>query len=1013
MRNNNGHGELDHFLRLQQLQQQQHVIGDNIHDNNDGETINYQDHEVPHQESRQNPNNIEQLAHAQENALDQLENVVQNQQMLRRALREGGRMRELLHEEARGDGVDEQDSNEEEGRILRWWNDRERDQGGMNIANVRWSALIHIVIGLIFSMLVLRIFGLHSIVRDTRKTLEHEAKDLSNIGTSHVGYITQIRSFDKKSSSFEAVLEATGNPLPNNNPDRWEAIAKKLSEKKYTPIEKAEGTLSPLIDGRDAEAAVTSKSRAISNLALNAGHSAKPPTKTALKSTPSTSNSLNGQVKIAWRNFRRGWNFRYQIILERLEKEPYTSPPNHLSTLSDDNEKDKQGDNTDMMSRSMLHPWTYFLPNAKSHSTRPTMLKTRERFRSIGFGENRNGTNPLLSTCVQYIDAILKFCEGGGKDDDHMASESDFLVDRVIASTPRLLAIINTFLVLTYVLHGAVAAFFLGNVNNERAGNPPFVEANAAGGDRVVDDFLGTRRLGGEAIAADQTRRQRRVGRERLLGYLLFKVLLIAAVVEPDTLDLFVLLLWFSVLSFLRSLSHVAGSTIDHAAHSGQHPRLGALLLLLLVLLCDGLVVVVSVAAFHDAWNMLLLLTCDCLLIGINAISHIVRHVGATLDEKHRARIAELEERNVAIHNMRRELNTQDPTIVERLEKESRSCDREVEMRETGHARLVMAFEKSVFSLDLLASFVTAAHFLHIWTLHGASFGLVDGVLLLHLQSTLSSAGRKIAERRNLNRILHEIDETFNDASDLDIRKASTSGDVCCVCLVTMTTGNVKKLRCGHLFHKNCLREVVERARSLRASKCPLCRAPLVDGINTAHVDIDNAVNINAQPQLDGAAQIPTFPNNQQTNQNVNEQSLFRFSTEGILPAWLPVPAFAFEVVRREAPALAEQNNGNVGGLRRFFRRGGEEDATNGNQADGQQTQDRQTSFWRRLFVLAGAIPMSPDEEAAALEQLVDMFPQYDRGDLSRELRARGSAEAVVESVFLGVFSGTPRGMAN
>ena len=38
------------------------------------------------------------------------------------------------------------------------------------------------------------------------------------------------------------------------------------------------------------------------------------------------------------------------------------------------------------------------------------------------------------------------------------------------------------------------------------------------------------------------------------------------------------------------------------------------------------------------------------------------------------------------------------------------------------------------------------------------------------------------------------------------------------------------------------------------------------------------------------------------------------------------------------------------------------------------------------------------------------MFPQYDRSDLLRELRARGSAEAVVESVLLGLFTGTPRG---
>jgi hypothetical protein len=53
---------------------------------------------------------------------------------------------------------------------------------------------------------------------------------------------------------------------------------------------------------------------------------------------------------------------------------------------------------------------------------------------------------------------------------------------------------------------------------------------------------------------------------------------------------------------------------------------------------------------------------------------------------------------------------------------------------------------------------------------------------------------------------------------------------------------------------------------------------------------------------------------------------------------------------------------------------------------------------------------MSPEEEARALEQLVDMFPQYDRSDLLTELRERGSAEAVVEAVFMGIFSGVPRG---
>mmetsp|Transcript_19176 Transcript_19176/g.27093 ORF Transcript_19176/g.27093 Transcript_19176/m.27093 type:complete len:164 (+) Transcript_19176:706-1197(+) len=83
----------------------------------------------------------------------------------------------------------------------------------------------------------------------------------------------------------------------------------------------------------------------------------------------------------------------------------------------------------------------------------------------------------------------------------------------------------------------------------------------------------------------------------------------------------------------------------------------------------------------------------------------------------------------------------------------------------------------------------------------------------------------------------------------------------------------------------------------------------------------------------------------------------------------------------------------------------------NNNNGDAQPParEEQQQSFVRRLLVLAGAIPMSPEEEARALEQLVDMFPQYERADLLRELRDRGSAEAVVDVVILGLFSGVAR----
>lgn len=231
-----------------------------------------------------------------------------------------------------------------------------------------------------------------------------------------------------------------------------------------------------------------------------------------------------------------------------------------------------------------------------------------------------------------------------------------------------------------------------------------------------------------------------------------------------------------------------------------------------------------------------------------------------------------------------------------------------------------------------------------------------------------------------------------------------------------MTIGNVKKVGCGHLFHTQCLREVVERERSIHAARCPLCRASLISGRQirdsgggTVNNNIVNETGVEAQPTVQ-------MQNNPQLNPV--DTSLLRFSTEGWLPSWIPVPAFSFEVVRRETPVIVDQNPNPGGwGWQRFFRRGGQveendDDNDQAQQQDQQQEQQQQgdSSFWRRLLILLGFIPMSPEEEAIALEQLVDMFPQYERSDLLRELRGRRSAEAVVESVLLGVFSGVARG---
>ena len=72
-----------------------------------------------------------------------------------------------------------------------------------------------------------------------------------------------------------------------------------------------------------------------------------------------------------------------------------------------------------------------------------------------------------------------------------------------------------------------------------------------------------------------------------------------------------------------------------------------------------------------------------------------------------------------------------------------------------------------------------------------------------------------------------QIAGQFNDATEDAIKKAKSEKDVCCVCLSEMKLGKVKRMRCNHLLHTKCICEVVEKARSIQAALCPLCRVSL------------------------------------------------------------------------------------------------------------------------------------------------------------------------------------------
>lgn len=652
------------------------------------------------------------------------------------------------------------------------------------------------------------------------------------------------------------------------------------------------------------------------------------------------------------------------------------------------------------------------------------------------------------------------------------------IFDKIIHSTPRLLAIANLLLAGTYLLHSIVADFFLGDAHSIVGGNVGTSTATGGGVD-LNGNHVNMVGIGGVGVSTSN--RIHRSGRERLGGYLLFKLLLISAVVEPDTLDLLILLSWYTLLSFLKSLSFLAGVTTAHAAASGQMPHNGVCKLLIIVLICDISAAATCTALFHAAgWGMVILLTCDCALLALDGLTHLMRYFQQVIDERHQAVIADMEARQIRMFEMsRNEMNSHGDAnydgddVVGDLRQDfepiggeddnlayhenndvaenendppmeihvlSRQLDHEMEVLEATNSKRLAILDNIAFILEICALMITTCHFMHIWSLHGVAFNLVDGVLALHLHSAVSAIGKKITERRNHNRIARDLDNFFEDVTDLELKKACSAGDVCCICLGTMSIGNVKKIGCGHIYHTNCLREVVERARSFEGARCPLCRQSIVDGSRipspqssgmpqpfifggfpAAGNNQDTAMPMNTGNRVNNVQQDDMIQNRNATGQvgvenslpgiaqqNQNERALFRFSTEGILPAWLPLPAFSFEVVRRP-PLGADPGGDNVVPPQM------QPQQNIGNHRGQQQNQQdrQQQSFWRRLLILAGAIPMSPEEEASALEQLVDMFPQYERTDLLRELRERGSAEAVVESILTGIFSGVDRGGAN
>ncbi|KAL1917213.1 uncharacterized protein VTP21DRAFT_4869 [Calcarisporiella thermophila] len=262
--------------------------------------------------------------------------------------------------------------------------------------------------------------------------------------------------------------------------------------------------------------------------------------------------------------------------------------------------------------------------------------------------------------------------------------------------------------------------------------------------------------------------------RDRLLNFLLFKVVFIGAILEPKWEDLMIWISWFTILGFLRIFSMLCRDRFEYLAFCPNVPfksHLKILSLLVLILVSDVFWFSVCASIFP---TMLLLLTFESFTLFLDTLQTLIKY---------------------GIHI--RDLSTSG--IWE----------------EKG----VMLYYTE-FITDILILVATLGHYMHIILLHGVSLTLIDAVLLLNMRSVFNNLRKKITSYYHYLRVISDMQTRYPSAT---VKELQDYKDDCAICRDTMT--NAKRLPCGHCFHASCLRAWFERA--CQAPSCPTCRQPL------------------------------------------------------------------------------------------------------------------------------------------------------------------------------------------
>eukprot|EP01119_Soliformovum_irregulare_P004348 TRINITY_DN1533_c0_g2_i2.p1 TRINITY_DN1533_c0_g2~~TRINITY_DN1533_c0_g2_i2.p1 ORF type:complete len:660 (-),score=192.88 TRINITY_DN1533_c0_g2_i2:91-2070(-) len=268
---------------------------------------------------------------------------------------------------------------------------------------------------------------------------------------------------------------------------------------------------------------------------------------------------------------------------------------------------------------------------------------------------------------------------------------------------------------------------------------------------------------------------------DRLLNYILLKVVFVVAILEPSFAELVIWSWWFSILGFMKIFSLLTRDRFEHITTSSPHTRSTVhyklIAFLALIVCADVTLFITCVRVFEKVGaSVLLLLTFECFTLFLDTVQTLVKYAIHLIDI---SRDGIWEERGTYIYY-------------------------------------------TEFTTDILILLGTLGHYIQIFALHGVSLTVIDALLFFHMRIVFLNLKTKIAQYRNYRQLALNLQNQYPTLTIEQMRERDPDADdTCAVCHDPMRVA--KQLPCGHVFHTSCLRSWLEYH-----SNCPTCRHSLI-----------------------------------------------------------------------------------------------------------------------------------------------------------------------------------------